>query len=262
MSQPVHTYSKVVKPGDAIPIPDYLPTLTYAVSKMVEIIKSCDRRVPKLMDIGCGKKSDIAKYFKNNKHPLVLHGSDIDEQASGNKDLERVFICNAENIDLCVNETYDIVFSQYLLEHVQDYQKALKAMSKLVAKKGLLVITFPNPKSPEAIVTKLTPFWFHVFFKREIQKYEDVEDVEKNTFPTYYSFKTVQNVVEHLKKCGLTEVTTTYIPETYYRFRRRLILGKISIAYTKLLSAFRLNQFQSSVVLVARADADNHNNLN
>lgn len=261
MSQPVHTYLSVVKPGDAIPIPDYLPTLTYATSEIEKVIESCSGRVPKLMDVGCGKKSDIARYFKDSNHKIVLHGSDIDEQALGNKDLERVLIGNAEDIDLYVNETYDIVFSQYLLEHVQNYQKALKAMSRVVARKGVLVITLPNPSSPEAIVTKLTPFWFHVFFKREIQKYEDVEDIEKNTFPTYFSFKTVKNIVEELKRCGLTEVKTAYIPETFYRFRRRYILGKMSIAYTKLLSAFRLERLQSSVVIVARA-ADNYNNLN
>lgn len=249
MSELTHAHSQVIQPGDTIPIPNYLPTLTYAMNEIIAYLKNFQKSVPKLIDIGCGTKSDIAQYLKEKNQAVILHGVDIDEQASANQDLERVFICSAEEMDKYVSETYNIVFSQYLLEHVRDSEKTLKAMSRLVAKQGILAIILPNPNAPESIVTKWTPYWFHVFFKRVIQNYENVEE---NTFPTCYSFNTLNNVENQLKIYGFNEVKTAYIPETYYRFRRRQILGKMSITYTKILSLLRLDRFQSSAVIIAR----------
>jgi ubiquinone/menaquinone biosynthesis C-methylase UbiE len=236
-----------IQAGDSIPIPPYLPTLTFAVNKFFERVKKLTNAQPIILDVGCGNRSDLSQYLRANSNNIIIHGIDIDEYAKDNPDVDQVYIGSAEKMPF-EDEIYDMVFSQFLLEHVEDAHKTLASMARVLKKDGTLIITIPNPASPEGMVTKLTPYSFHVKFKRVVEK---VDDAHQNTFPTRYSFKSVKNIKSILHDLGFKIVEAHYIAESFYRFRRRPILGNLSILYTKLLSLLHLDRFQSSVVIMA-----------
>ena len=202
--------------------------------------------MPLILDIGCGRKSDIARFFKGSGISATVHGADLDPYSLENKDVEQVFICDAADMPF-EEGTYNLVFSQFLLEHVQDSLTTVKSIARVTAKDGLVTLLIPNPTSPAAIVTKLTPFWFHIFFKRRIQGYDYVSE---DTFPTVFDFKSVKNLKGQMAEAGFKEVEAVFIPEVYFRFRLRPVLGRLAILYTRMITALKLDFLKSSVVMV------------
>jgi ubiquinone/menaquinone biosynthesis C-methylase UbiE len=235
-----------IQEGDLIPIPPYLPSLTLAVNKCYSINPSLPLK-PLVLDVGCGDRSDLSQYLRNSGYDAIIHGIDIDDYARNNPDVDQVFIGSAEEMPF-TDSTYDVVFSQFLLEHVEDANKTLFSMTRVLKEQGALLITIPNPVSPEGLVTKLTPYSFHIRFKKVVQK---VDNASNNTFPTRFAFKSVKNIHKILQSLGYHSVYSFYVPESYYRFRKRYFLGKLSISYTKVLDILGLSRLQSTVVIVA-----------
>lgn len=236
------------QPGDAIEIPQYLPTLTCAVSRFFAHIELIKDRFPIILDVGCGNSSDLSKYLRRETNvDIEIHGIDVDEYAQENPDVDQVYIGSAEDMPFKDN-VYDMVFSQFLLEHVNNAHQTLRSMSRVIRPNGTLVITIPNPLSPESIATKYTPHSIHILFKKWIQK---MPNASRKTFPTKFDFKSVKNIKNILDGFGFSSVEIHYVAESYYRFRRRPILGRLSLLYTQFLSFLHLNKLQSSVVIVA-----------
>ena len=160
--------------------------------------------------------------------------------------MEQVFLCDAAEMPFD-DGTYNLVFSQFLLEHVQDSMKTIKSIARVTAKEGLVTLLIPNPTSPASVVTRLTPFSFHVFFKRHIQKYDYVSE---DTFPTTFDFKSVGNLKRQMEEAGFKEVEALFIPELYLRFRLRPVLGRLALLYARVITALKLDFLKSSVVMV------------
>lgn len=235
------------RPGTTF-LPATRPSLAYEMQEIMAYIDNCTSHIPKLLEVGCGTQSVVSRRLRESKRSIAVHGLDIEAYALENKDVDEVYIANAEHMPFD-DGAYDIVVSQYMLEHVHDYRKTLKEMARVVTKDGILVLRFPNPTSPEAIVTRLTPFWFHVFFRKCIQK---VIEAERKTFPTTFSFKSVENVVKELKLHNFIEVNIAYFAETHYRFQRQPLLVQFVMHYANLLSMVSLDRLKSSVVAIAR----------
>jgi ubiquinone/menaquinone biosynthesis C-methylase UbiE len=141
--------------------------------------------------------------------------------------------------------------AHYLLEHVADHRRTLGEMARVLRPGGLLVLTFPNPSAPEAVMTRATPLGFHRAFKWIVQ---GTKDVEKHVFPTVFSFRTVRNVETTLRENGCGAVRTGYLSETYYRFRRWLVPGYLALVYSRALDLLHVRFLKSSVVICACKD--------
>jgi SAM-dependent methyltransferase len=61
---------------------------------------------------------------------------------------------------------FDAIICWWVLEHVPRRREALSSMAAALRPGGLLVIAIPNLWSMKAIVTRLTPYRFHVWFAR------------------------------------------------------------------------------------------------
>jgi ubiquinone/menaquinone biosynthesis C-methylase UbiE len=228
---------------DAIPLPKRRPSFAYTMEKVVAHLAKYSQ--PKVLDIGCGRKSDIGRYLKEHDTHALIHGADLDEYSLKNKDVDQLFICDAADMPF-EDGSYDVVFSQFLLEHVQDSQKTVDSIARVTAPGGLATLIIPNPTSPASTVAKLTPYQFHVFFKREVQKYDNVSE---DTFPTFFAFKSVKNLEKEMALAGFTNVESFYVAEMFYRFRYRPIMIRLAMIYTYILNTFNLNFLKSSVVV-------------
>lgn len=228
---------------DAIPLPKRRPSFALTMEKVVEHLRQYE--APKVLDIGCGRKSDIGRYLKEHRTHALIHGADLDEYSLKNSDVDELFICDAADMPF-EDGSYDVVFSQFLLEHVKDSQETVDSVARVTAPGGLATLIIPNPTSPASTVAKLTPYSFHLFFKREIQKYDNVSE---DTFPTFFAFKSVKNLKSQMEKAGFTQVEAAYVPEMYFRFRYRPVMIRLAMLYTKLLLALNLDVLKSSVVV-------------
>ncbi len=75
-------------------------------------------------------------------------------------------------------QAFDVVACWWVLEHLARPKDALINLFGSVKQEGLLVLAFANLLSSKGIVTKFTPFWFHMLFYR-------VMKFKSRPFPRY-----------------------------------------------------------------------------
>lgn len=236
-------------PSDKIPIPEIKPTAKYVMEEIISHVNRYVDRAPLILEAGCGNRSIVSRRLRKENNKLIIHGVDINKYVLNNKDIDKIFIANVENMPFEDN-SYDVIMAHYMLEHLENYQVAVLEMLRVLDKGGILLLIFPNPTSIEALAARLTPFRFHVLFRKYIQKHRYAD---KNTFPTYFSFKSVKNIRKFIEENGRGgEVRIAYFSETYYRFRHWRILGRISIVYVTIISMLKISTLKSSVVLIVK----------
>lgn len=88
------------------------------------------------------------------------------------------------------DQVFDLVFSEYVFEHLPNPQSALKEIDRVLKSGGSFVVLVPNRKHYYARISDNTPFWFHKFWL----KLQGVENVEQDKFPTQYEWGSYSDV--------------------------------------------------------------------
>jgi len=86
--------------------------------------------------------------------------------------------------------TFDLVFSEYVFEHLPDPKSALNEIDRVLKPGGSFVVLVPNPRHYYAKIADITPFWFHQLWFR----LQGVEDHEEDRFPTQYEWGTLSDI--------------------------------------------------------------------
>jgi SAM-dependent methyltransferase len=119
----------------------------------------------KLLEAGCGSAShfDFTGVAKSV-------GIDISQdQLDKNTVLQEKILGDLQNYPLANNE-FDIVVCWDVVEHLPEPNEAFRNMMRTVKQNGILILGFPHILSFKGLVTKFTPYWFHVLFYR-VMKY-------------------------------------------------------------------------------------------
>ena len=115
----------------------------------------------KLLEAGCGSATHIRL-----KPPAHAVGIDIStEQLARNSVVHEKIVGDIQRYPLPKNE-FDVAICWMVLEHLSRPQDALLNLFASVKPQGLVILGFPNLLSFKGVVTKITPFWFHVVFYR------------------------------------------------------------------------------------------------
>jgi len=132
-----------------------------------------------ILDAGCGRGLLLKKiYFKNNK--VNLFGLDISpklcEIAKANNPYADISVGDVENMEFPDNH-FDCVFMTETLEHLLDYDKAIREVSRVLKKEGQFVLTVPNKD------------WLrYEFYNKDRKKFQPVDD-------HYFTFIEVKNLI-------------------------------------------------------------------
>jgi SAM-dependent methyltransferase len=121
-----------------------------------------------ILEAGCGRRwpYDLAGLR------YTLTGVDINAEAlrirkEEKNDLHRTVLGDLRAVHFDRHH-FDIIYSAFVLEHVSQAQLALENFLEWLKPGGLLILKFPDRDSVYGFVTRITPFWFHVFYKRRI----------------------------------------------------------------------------------------------
>ena len=137
------------------------------------------RRELDVLEAGCGSASHV-------KIPTgsVLTGIDISEdQLAANPHLD-VKICGDLQAYRWPRESFDLVICWDVLEHLQQPALALRNLVEAVRPGGLLVLAVPARESLKGVLTRLTPYGFHLWFYRNVIG-DRSSRLESRQFPTY-----------------------------------------------------------------------------
>ncbi len=149
----------------------------------------------KVLDAGCGSVSHVR--FNCAAHTV---GIDISkDQLEHNPIVQEKILGDLQTFSL-PKEEFDVVVCWFVVEHLSRPENALLNMFRSLKPGGLLILTFPNLLSFKGIVTKCTPFWFHLLFYR-LMKYTS------RPFPTYLRLAILPSRVKRLaENHGLSAV--------------------------------------------------------
>jgi SAM-dependent methyltransferase len=131
------------------------------------------------LDYGAGRGNvkqmnfrDVAKF---------IAGVDPEKDVFNNPYLNEAKQLNLQNnVIPYADSTFDVVFSDNVMEHIQDPEIVLKEIHRVLKPGGLFLAKTPNKWHYMPIIARLTPTWFHkIYNKLRGRKIFD-------TFPTTY----------------------------------------------------------------------------
>jgi SAM-dependent methyltransferase len=140
----------------------------------------------RILEAGCGS----SWWINVDEVEYTLIGVDVDRDALEKRknevgDLDEIIEGDLRDVDLNENE-YDVVYSAFVLEHIDNAELALNNMTKSLKPGGLLIIRIPDRESVHGFITRITPFWFHIFYYKYVQGIPDAGKPGHGPYHTVY----------------------------------------------------------------------------
>src|SRR5688572_850169 len=119
-----------------------------------------------ILEAGCGQTWALNLQGVN----YHLTGVDVDRAAleirkHKTKDLDEIVEGDLCTVDLRENQ-YDVIYNSYVLEHIDGAETVMKNFLRWLKPGGIMILRFPDRQTAYGFMTRFSPFWFHVFFKK------------------------------------------------------------------------------------------------
>ncbi len=155
-------------------------------------------RTTKILEIGCGQGFNTQMLAKNKKNDVIgidLSKNDI-KIAKKRYPTVHFEAMNAEKLKFLDN-SFDKIYAMDVLEHVDSIQKVAKEISRVLKKKGILVVNIPFYKS-EKWLSKVRPTYFKEIHHVRVFKEKELEEVlEKQGL--YVKKKSRRGFIQHIE---------------------------------------------------------------
>ncbi len=150
-----------------------------------------------VLDAGAGA-GDLFQYdFRGRVAEMV--GADLDERVENNPLLDRGVHTDLIHMPFEDN-SFDVVFSRYVLEHVANPPLFLKEVRRVLRPGGRFLFLTPNKWHYVAAMASLTPHTFHEWYNRRRGR------LEEDTFPTAYKLNSFKDVRRQFTQAGFEEI--------------------------------------------------------
>lgn len=140
----------------------------------------------RILEAGCGNswplRLDGVRY--------TLTGVDMNEDAlnirkNEKRDLDQAILGDLRTVSL-EDGAYDVVYNSFVLEHVANADLVLDNFLRWLRPGGILILRIPDPASVYGFLSRLTPFWLHVLYKRYVEGRKTAGKPGYDPFPTIY----------------------------------------------------------------------------
>ncbi len=207
---------------------------------------------PRVLEAGCGSLSHV------RLDDAYVVGVDISPaQLARHRELDEAVCADIQRWNAPA-AAFDLVICWDVLEHLPQPRRALVNLIHTTKPGGLLILALPNVYSIKGLVTKLTPYRFHVWAYRRFWGAGEAASEDRGPFPTYLRLATAPGAVTRLARAHGLEVVylSAYESLMQKRFRKDHALGNVLLAACALLgrlaSCGRLDLLKSDYILVLR----------
>jgi len=152
-----------------------------------------------VLDLGAGAGRKFPYDLKSKVGPNGrIVGADFDSRVCDNPLLHQGVVLDGSGLPFD-DDTFDVVFTRYVLEHVAEPEEFLAEVYRVLKPGGSFFFLTPNKRHYVCLAARCTPEGFHKFYNRRRGRQET------DTFPTVYQLNTRSAVRRHLKKAGFAE---------------------------------------------------------
>jgi len=184
-----------------------------------------------VLDIGAGAGIVAQMNFKGRARKIC--GVDLDPRVVANPMLDEGKVSDADTIPYA-DETFDLVFSDNVLEHLPDPASVFEEVGRVMRPGGLFLFKTPNKWHYVPTIARLTPHALHATMNAwRGRKAADV-------FPTLYRANTRREVVRLAAETGLEVVTIDRIERRPEYLRLSVPTYLAGAAYERVVNSTRL----------------------
>jgi SAM-dependent methyltransferase len=164
-------------------------TYTAAVERIAACLGEHVEQVPgrmKILEAGCGRRWEIDL----DPTDYELTGVDLDRQAldlrkSVMGDLDLAVVGDISDRDVVPSNHFDVIYSSYVLEHIEVATTALDNFLEWARPGGLIVMLLPNRDSVYCWAARLTPYRLHEWVYRYVFRVRHAGKLIR-PYPTYH----------------------------------------------------------------------------
>jgi len=143
-----------------------------------------------ILNIGAGKSGVIEKRLSNKGLAFTCDRLDIVDCRIEAEYVGQCYRSSIENMHCIDSQKYDVVFANFVLEHVRELFRAIDEIHRILKLRGCFVTTLPNPIAPEILLSRITPLWFHKAVRRG------------DAWETYYSYRSIGGLCHAFEENG------------------------------------------------------------
>ena len=181
-----------------------------------------------VLDLGAGAGDRNAYALKGKARRVV--GVDADPRVGRNPLLDAGLRGDIAALPFR-DGSFDVVFSIYVLEHVERPQRLASEIARVLRPGGVFLSLTPNLVHYVALISRFTPTGFHRWINE--RRGRPAED----TFPTRYQLNTRSSLARHFRAAGLETVSIdgVEVQPNYLTFSAATYL--MGIAYERIVNA-------------------------
>jgi len=126
---------------------------------------ACAQAGMKVLDAGCGGGRGCSR--KAPWEEMVIVGIDIDPAVHNNPFCNETYICDLSKPLPFDNASFDIIHCRWVIDHLEDPLRTFREFARILKPGGHFLALTPNIFHYAMIVARVTPHWFHRWWRRE-----------------------------------------------------------------------------------------------
>lgn len=200
----------------------------------------------RILEVGAGPTNSTSAFLASLGE---VHGVDISKEVLGNIHLTSSSLIEGGRFPF-PDASFDIVVSNYVVEHVDDATLHLAEISRLLVSGGRYIFRTPNLLHYVALVSRLTAHGAHLFLANRLR---NLPTDNHEPWPTVYVMNTPAAVRRYAGLAGLDVESLEMVEKepSYGMFARPLFLA--FMAYERLVNASDLfGLLRSNMFVVLR----------
>ena len=196
-----------------------------------------------VLDYGSGRggwENDSCSYRKELRNlrgkVKKLYASDIDQAVLLNKNVDQALVMKGNKVDV-EDAFFDLVITDYVLEHIQDPYAFSKEVNRILKPGGWFCARTPHKYSLISISARIIKNQFHKKFLKYVQPDRLTEDI----FPTFYRLNTLKVLTRIFPK--YKDMSFIYRTDPSYYFGNKYIFQLQKLFKPLLISPLIGNLF-------------------
>ncbi len=217
------------------------PAEKHLVGQLSTFLKEQKGDSPALiLNVGAGRSLSIEKQLSQLGCQYISDRVDIEDCGVVSPVVGTCWVCSVEDMRPIGSGRYQAAFANFVLEHVQDLQKASREISRVLGPSGIFTASVPNTVAPEFVVARLTPLWFHKVARRT------------DAWETSYSYRGIPELIEVFEGSGFITQEVRYWPGLEGYLRQYPAIGILGQIYDRIVSASKIRNLMGQVCIVLK----------